>query len=75
MCVIQWNHVVANLKRFWVGLDIKLNMIICLNNFPHQIFSKFKIAKNMEKFRNIIYVNNYQCLIINKDTLMNQQSK
>ena len=33
MFMIQWHHL-ANLKRFWVGLDIKLDMNIGLNDFP-----------------------------------------
>ena len=49
----------SKFEKILVELDIKLNMIIC---------------PNMEKLRKIIYINNYQCLIINKDTLMNQQS-
>ena len=63
------------MKRFWAKLDIKLDMIFCLNNFLHKYFQSWNIAKNMEKMKKIIYLNIYQCLIINKDNHMNQHSK
>ena len=49
-------------------------MIICLNNFPIPNIFYVETLSKYGKIRKIIYVNNYQCLIINKvDILMNQQ--
>ena len=61
MCVIQLNHVLANLKRFWV----------CLKNFPT---SNIQTLPKYGKIKETIVLN-YQCLIINMNTLINQQSK
>ena len=59
------------MKRFWLGLGYKAEH----DHFPHQIFFKSKYRQNIEKIRKMIYVNNYQCLIINKDNQLNQQSQ
>ena len=74
MCVIQWS-IVASLKRFLDELDIILTWSFALTIFPRKYFLSWNIAKNMEKMRKIIYMNIYQCLIINKDNHMNQHSK
>ena len=48
-------------------------MIFCLNNFHTASISKVETLPKYGK--KIIKMNIYQCLVINKDTIMNQQSK